>query len=69
MIGVALALPAGGYTLLEGLRGLGARLSFEPQISVFLRPDAKRTDADALGSTLRADRRIGRVRFVPREEA
>jgi cell division transport system permease protein len=69
VIGVALALPAGGYALLEGLRGLGARLSFAPQISVFLRPEAKRAEADALGSLLRADRRIDRVRFVPREEA
>ena len=69
VIGVALALPAGGYALLEGLRGLGARLSFEPQLSVFLRPEAKRAEADALGSTLRADRRIAAVRFVPREEA
>jgi cell division transport system permease protein len=69
VIGVALALPAGGYALLEGLRGLGARLSFAPQISVFLRPEAKRAEADALGSLLRADRRIDKVRFVPREEA
>lgn len=69
VIGVALALPAGGYALLEGLRGLGARLSFAPQISVFLRPEAKRADADALGNLLRADRRIDKVRFVPREEA
>jgi cell division transport system permease protein len=69
VIGVALALPAGGYALLEGLHGLGARLSLTPQISVFLRPEAKRTEADALGSALRADRRIDRVRFVSREEA
>lgn len=69
VIGVALALPAGGYALLEGLRALGARLSFEPQISVFLRTEAKRTEAEAFGSALKADRRISRVRFVPREEA
>jgi cell division transport system permease protein len=69
VIGVALALPAGGYALLEGLRGLSARLSFEPQISLFLRPEAKRAEADALGAALRADRRIDRIRFVPREEA
>jgi cell division transport system permease protein len=69
VIGVALALPAGGYALLEGLRGLGARLSFEPQLSVFLRPEAKRVEADALGRALKADRRIAAVRFVPREEA
>jgi cell division transport system permease protein len=69
VIGVALALPAGGYALLEGLRGLGARLSFEPQISVFLRPEAKRAEVDALSITLKSDRRIATVRFVPREEA
>lgn len=69
VIGVALALPAGGYALLEGLRGLSARLTFEPQISVFLRLEAKRAEADALGNALRADRRIDRLRFVPREEA
>jgi cell division transport system permease protein len=69
VIGVALALPAGGYALLDGLRGLGARANLEPQISVFLRPDVKRADAEALGAALRADRRVAKLRFVPREEA
>jgi cell division transport system permease protein len=66
VIGVALSLPAGGYALLESLRGLAARLSLDPQVTVFLHPTAK---ADAVGKALRADRRIARVRFVPREEA
>jgi cell division transport system permease protein len=69
VIGVALALPAGGYALLEGLRGITARLALEPQVSIFLRPEARRADADALGAVLRADGRIARLRFVPREEA
>ena len=69
VIGVALALPAGGYALLESLRPVGARLTLEPQISVFLRPEAKRAEAEALGAALRADKRIARLRFVPREEA
>jgi len=69
VIGVALALPAGGYALLEGLRGLGARASLEPQISVFMRADAKRAEVEALGGSLRADPRIAGVRFVAREEA
>jgi cell division transport system permease protein len=69
VIGVALALPAGGYALLDGLRGLGARANLEPQISVFLRPDVKRADAEALAAALRADRRVAKFRFVPREEA
>jgi cell division transport system permease protein len=69
VIGVALALPVGGYALLEGLRQVAARLTLEPQVSVFLRPEAKRADADALGAALRADPRVAKVRFVPREDA
>ncbi|MEA3195278.1 MAG: cell division transport system permease protein [Betaproteobacteria bacterium] len=69
VIGIALSLPAGGYALLESLRALAGRATFEPQISLFLRPEAKRAEADALGRALRADRRIAGVRFVPREEA
>ncbi|TAK88432.1 MAG: FtsX-like permease family protein [Betaproteobacteria bacterium] len=69
VIGVALSLPAGGYALLEGLRAVAGRFALDAQVSVFLRADLKRADAEALGSTLRADRRIASVRFVPREEA
>jgi cell division transport system permease protein len=69
VIGIALALPAGGYALLESLRPAGARLALEPRISLFLEPQARRADADALGKRLRADPRIGSVRFIPREDA
>lgn len=69
VIGVALALPAGGYALLEGLRGVAGRVALDAQISIFLRTDASRPEADALGKALRADRRVQNVRFVPREEA
>ena len=67
VIGVALALPAGGYALLESLRAVSGRLALDPQISLFL--DAKRADADALAATLKRDPRISRVRFVPRDQA
>lgn len=69
VIGIALALPAGGYAVLESLREVAGALALDAQISVFLRPDAKREDADALGKALRADTRVARVRFVAREEA
>jgi len=48
---------------------MGARLTLEPRISLYLEPQARRADAEALGARLRADRRIGAVRFVPREDA
>jgi cell division transport system permease protein len=67
VIGVALALPAGGYALLESLRVLSGRLSLEPQISLFL--DAKRGDVDALAARIKRDPRVLTLRFVPREEA
>jgi cell division transport system permease protein len=69
VIGIALALPAGGYALLESLSGLATRASFDPQISVFLKNDLKRVEAQALERPLRADRRIAKLRFIPREEA
>lgn len=69
VIGVALALPAGGYALIDNLRGVASRLAPEPQIAVFLPGDAKRAEADALGRALRAEPRIADVRFVPREQA
>ena len=67
VIGVALALPAGGYALVESLRTVSGRLALDPQISIFL--DSKRADPDALAATLKRDARISRVRFVPRDQA
>lgn len=69
VIGVALSLPAGGYAVLENLRGVAGRFALDAQVSVFLRPQAGRPEAEALGKALRADQRIEKVRFVPREEA
>jgi cell division transport system permease protein len=66
VIGVALSLPAGGYALLANLQGVAQRFSFEPQLSVFLKPGAKRAELEA---RLRADERVAALRFVPRDEA
>jgi cell division transport system permease protein len=69
VIGVALALPAGGYVLLEGLLDVTARMALDPQVSVFMKPGAKRADTEAVGAALRADERVAGVSFIPREEA
>jgi len=45
VVGIALALPTGGYAVLESLRPAGARLALEPRISLFLEPQAKRAEA------------------------
>jgi cell division transport system permease protein len=67
VIGIALALPAGGYALLESLRAVAGRVTVQPQISVFL--DAKRADVAGLSVRMKRDARISSVRFVPREQA
>ena len=69
VIGIALSLPAGGYALLSSLRHLTQGVSLEPQLSVFLRSETRRPEADALGTRLKADARVNDVRFVPREQA
>jgi cell division transport system permease protein len=69
VIGVALSLPAGGYLALESLRSVGARMTLQPQLSIFLKPEAKRADAEAVGVALRAEARVTRAKFIPREQA
>jgi len=66
VIGVALSLPAGGYALLASLKGVAQRVTVEPQLSVFLRQDARRAE---LEPRLKTDARIAQARFVSRDEA
>jgi cell division transport system permease protein len=68
-IGIALALPTLGYALLESLRPLLARASLEPRITVFLKAEVPRADAESFARTLRAEPRVASLRFVPRETA
>ncbi len=69
VIGVALSLPAGGYALLDGLSSLASGVAIEPQISVYMKLSSTKEDADALGVRLKADARIGQLRFVSRDQA
>ena len=66
VIGVALSLPAGGYALLANLQQVAQRFTLEPQLSVFLKPEAKRAE---LEGRLRADVRVAQLRFVSRDDA
>ena len=68
-IGIALALPTLGYALLESLRPLLGRTSLEPRITVFLKVEVSRADAEAFARTLRAEPRVAALRFVSRETA
>lgn len=69
VIGVALSLPVGGYGLVVNLQSVSARFAIEPQVSVFLRPEARPEETQALGVLLRKDPRIANARLVTRDEA
>ena len=69
VLGIALALPAGGYAVFVDLQALAERVAQAPQISAFFRGSVPRADAEALAERLKRDARIGEVRFVSREAA
>ncbi|MFM9981958.1 MAG: permease-like cell division protein FtsX [Burkholderiales bacterium] len=69
VIGIALALPAGGYVVLTNIQDLATRFSLEPQLSVFLEPGAKPADREGLEKRLKAEPRVASIRFIPRDEA
>lgn len=69
VIGVALALPAGGYALLVNLRHATQRLSLEPELTVFMQSAATRDEAQAVAARLRSDPSVRDFRFIPREAA
>jgi len=69
VIGIALALPAGAYALLSSLGSLARGAALEPQLSVFLRTEVLRRDAEALAARLAKDLRVQQARLVPREQA
>ena len=69
VIGIALALPAGGLLLLDNAgRALG-EASGRPEISIFMNEKAGRATSDEIARRLQADSRIASQRYVPRDEA
>ena len=73
VIGIALALPFAGLTLLENVRPISEQLAVEPEISLFIRIDTPRKEAIALAGAihtiLQKHQHEASVLFIPREEA
>jgi cell division transport system permease protein len=71
VVAVALALPFAGLTLLDNVRPLSAELSVDPEVSLFLKADTPRDQAQALAPQLQQILRgtHAKVTFVPREQA
>src|SRR5215470_12357543 len=68
-IAIAIALPLGGWVLLENARRLGGHVAGDPQLTVFLATDASRADVDRVAAALGRAPLARRVRFVPKDQA
>ncbi len=68
-IGVTLALPLGAWVLLGNVQRLAGHFDGNPQLSVFLAPDATRADAARVVAALAGAPGVRHHRFVPKEEA
>ncbi len=68
VLGIALALPAGGEMMLANFQRLAQRIAATPQISVFMALDAAKKDVAEVESLLRRHPQTSKVRLVPREE-
>lgn len=71
VVAVALALPFAGITLLDNVRPMSEQLSVDPEVSLFVKPEATREQAEALGPQLRQiiDDNKASITFIPREQA
>ncbi|GHT87931.1 cell division protein FtsX [Betaproteobacteria bacterium] len=69
VMGISLALPAGGYILLDNVASLARGVSGTPEISVFLDAGAGEAEAAAIEQRLRAEPELASFRFVSRDEA
>jgi cell division transport system permease protein len=71
VVAVALALPFAGVTLLDNVRPMSEQLSVDPEISLFMKTDAPREQAQALAPQLRQILAASHAKivFVPREQA
>jgi cell division transport system permease protein len=71
VVAVALALPFAGVTLLDNVRPLSEELSVDPELSLFVKADTPREQAQALAPQLQQILRgtHAKVTFVPREQA
>jgi cell division transport system permease protein len=67
VIGIALALPAGGQMLVANALQLAASAAPTPQISLFMSLDASRAAANEVEARLKNNPSVKAARFVPRE--
>jgi len=68
-IGVALALPLGAWVVLANVERLAGHAAGDPQLTVFMTPDAARADAGRVEAAVANAPGVRRSRFVPKDRA
>ncbi len=69
VIGIALALPMAFYVVLENARGMASDYSPQPELSLFLAPEASAADIKVLELRLKNHAGLASYRFVPKAQA
>jgi len=69
VVGIALALPAGGFVLVDNVASLARGVTGSPEISLYLTLDASEAEVSEIESRLRGQDDLAGVQFVPRDMA
>lgn len=69
VIGIAVALPLGLFTVVSNLQGLAGALPSEPQASVFLRTSASAADINRVQKLLSQDGNVVALRHIDKSQA
>ena len=69
VIALALSLPAGLYLLLDNAAELGGRVDPDPEVSLFLAPEATGGDVATIEKLLKNHDKVASYRFVSAEQA
>jgi len=69
VIGIALALPAGLYVVLDNLQGISSQWQTTAQISLFLKKELDRGETERLIDDLRSKPEISDVTYISPDEA
>ncbi|MDN3577859.1 permease-like cell division protein FtsX [Chitinimonas viridis] len=69
VVGIAVALPLGLYTLIGNLSQLAGRLPTEPEASVFLQTTASQADINRIKTLLGQEPGVAEVRHISKQQA
>lgn len=69
VMGIALSLPAGIYVLMENLQSISGQTASSPQMSLFLKLDAKKEDIERIKQRLEENSLIVSFQFVSKDVA